>query len=519
MAKKAGKHIGKSLVRARERIRKANRAMAAVPAFECKAEVAKKNLQSITTDSDLNEFLANIELNDRTFESQRMNGTIVNYVQNQVVVAKHDSTSAQSKLTPDLLKVGIPRRPVWNTDMSPDELLKCEKKVFSDWRTHLAQLEAEDITLTPYEKNGELWRELWRVLEKSDVVVEIVDARNPLLFRYYLNERQRESWAAYFKSVNISFIFWSAVGASDDKTSPDSAKAASDNDGGEGSETYKESQLVMSRDELLKLFRSAGVPSDKNGKTVVGMVGYPNVGKSSTINRLMMKKLVLVSATPGKTKHLQTLLVDDDIVLCDAPGLIFPAAGVTKEHLVVSGILPIDTLTETVSSVKLICEQIPKAVFESCYGLTLPTAADSDNDEDTTSACEYVSAQGVPDVSRAGRVLLKDYVNGKLLFCHAPPTVDQLHYSGYVSEAADSQTNEHRNSTDERLKILERRHLIECGSKSSNFDKVFFQTTRPDVHVKSSKLGKAGADSGGSRKYFKNTKKEKLRRIYKYLDA
>lgn len=43
------------------------------------------------------------------------------------------------------------------------------------------------------------------------------------------------------------------------------------------------------------------------------MVGYPNVGKSSTINRIIGKKKVAVSATPGKTRCLQTLVVDDEV--------------------------------------------------------------------------------------------------------------------------------------------------------------------------------------------------------------
>lgn len=35
----------------------------------------------------------------------------------------------------------------------------------------------------------------------------------------------------------------------------------------------------------------------------IGMVGYPNVGKSSVINVLCNKKRVTVGALPGKTKH------------------------------------------------------------------------------------------------------------------------------------------------------------------------------------------------------------------------
>ncbi len=44
------------------------------------------------------------------------------------------------------------------------------------------------------------------------------------------------------------------------------------------------------------------------GVLTVGMVGYPNVGKSSTINVLCGEKKVTVSMTPGKTKHLQVFL-------------------------------------------------------------------------------------------------------------------------------------------------------------------------------------------------------------------
>ena len=45
----------------------------------------------------------------------------------------------------------------------------------------------------------------------------------------------------------------------------------------------------------------------------VGFVGYPNVGKSSTINKLVGTKKVAVSATPGKTRHFQTIHLDDEV--------------------------------------------------------------------------------------------------------------------------------------------------------------------------------------------------------------
>lgn len=63
-------------------------------------------------------------------------------------------------------------------------------------------------------------------------------------------------------------------------------------------------ELIAICEELPKPPYS-GVHGDK---LVVGMVGYPNVGKSSTINVLFGSKRVGVSSTPGKTKHFQVCI-------------------------------------------------------------------------------------------------------------------------------------------------------------------------------------------------------------------
>ena len=49
------------------------------------------------------------------------------------------------------------------------------------------QVESSDGAVAPFEKNLEVWRQLWRVIEKSDLIVQIVDCRNPLLFRSIFN--------------------------------------------------------------------------------------------------------------------------------------------------------------------------------------------------------------------------------------------------------------------------------------------------------------------------------------------
>ena len=70
---------------------------------------------------------------------------------------------------------------------------------------------------------------------------------------------------------------------------------------------------------------------------MVGLTGYPNVGKSSTINALFGAKKTAVAATPGKTKHFQTLNINERLTLCDCPGLVLPKYAASKAEMVAAG--------------------------------------------------------------------------------------------------------------------------------------------------------------------------------------
>ncbi|KAJ2454911.1 hypothetical protein EV183_001172 [Coemansia sp. RSA 2336] len=453
-------------------------------------------LQSITQQGDLDEFLHTAELAGTEFTAERMNVKIISTKQTAnpflLTAAEEEETLERHRENRSRLK--IPRRPEWDRTTTAAQLHRNEREAFMEWRRELARLqEDEGLLLTPFERNLEVWRQLWRVLERSHLVVQIVDARNPLLFRSedleqyvkeidenkrtlllvnkadMLTERQRETWAEYFGEHGIRHLFFSAKESNEqlqqERAQDEAEQLAQDltrhtltdeqlDEAEEEAAEQEEAQpkpdfeaqvqavelspeqlrtRVLAPAELVAVLMRESPQADQGGRVVIGLVGYPNVGKSSTINAVVGSKRVNVGTMPGKTKHFQTIHLTDSVVLCDCPGLVFPTFATTKADMVCNGVLPIDQLREFTGPSALVARRIPKHVLEAIYGIAIPTRPlDAGGDGVPTAEellCAYAAARGLfksgegnPDESRAARVLLKDYVAGKLIYCHPPPS-------------------------------------------------------------------------------------------------
>jgi large subunit GTPase 1 len=269
-------------------------------------------------------------------------------------------------------------------------------------------------------------------------------------------------------------------------------------------------------------------------KLQVGLVGYPNVGKSSTINALIGAKKVSVSSTPGKTKHFQTIHLSERVILCDCPGLVFPNFATTKADLVCNGILPIDQLREFTGPVGLITQRVPQAFLEAIYGIHIKTRALEEGGTGVPTASEllrsYARARGFqtqglgqPDESRAARYILKDYVNGKLLFVSPPPgsgedpnafnreLYDQLHLPekrrAALTTAMDNMSIAGTEATSNDPDLLDGDMIdMPAGPKTQKLDKGFFnpntvqgQTTMP-FNYQYSEQGRAATKMLSGRK-------------------
>ncbi|KAK8967851.1 hypothetical protein KSP40_PGU016490 [Platanthera guangdongensis] len=369
----------------------------------------------------------------------------------------------------------VPRRPPWNSRMSAEELDVNERQAILLWRRSLARLEEnESLVLTPFEKNLDIWRQLWRVLERSDLLVMVVDARDPLFYRCpdleaYAREMDehkrtmilvnkadllpsavRKKWAEYFNSNGILFLFWSAKHASailEGKrlTQPvEEQSPLSDPDtkiyGREDllARLQAEAEAISSqkKDTAEKEALESNSLNPSSAQTaskhvIVGFVGYPNVGKSSTINALVGGKRTGVTSTPGKTKHFQTLMISDELVLCDCPGLVFPSFSSSRYEMIAAGVLPVDRMTQQREAVQVVANKVARHVLENVYNINLPKPKPYELQSRPPTAAEllraycssrgHVSSSGLPDETRAARQILKDYIDGKILHFKLPP--------------------------------------------------------------------------------------------------
>ncbi|XVE59679.1 hypothetical protein DITRI_Ditri05aG0065300 [Diplodiscus trichospermus] len=442
----------------------------------------KKVLESVTEVSDIDAVLEQAEEADQLFSIQHPTPNLL---------INLDTSSSTSDMTPEERReqqkkeealhassLRVPRRPPWNAAMSVEELDANEKQAFLVWRRSLARLEEnEKLVLTPFEKNLDIWRQLWRVLERSDLLVMVVDARDPLFYRCpdleaYAREIDehkrtlllvnkadllpvsvREKWAKFFRFHKILFVFWSAKAASaalEGKMLTNQGKNNMQTSDDPDTKIYGRDDLLArlqsEAEEIVKMRKSGSgtsrssniqSPSGNAGgasapkSVVVGFVGYPNVGKSSTINALVGQKRTGVTSTPGKTKHFQTLIISDELTLCDCPGLVFPSFSSSRYKMIASGVLPIDRMTEHREAVQVVANRVQRHVIEDVYKINLPKPKPYELQSRPPQASEflraycasrgYVASSGLPDETRAARQILKDYIDGKLPHYEIPP--------------------------------------------------------------------------------------------------
>ena len=156
------------------------------------------------------------------------------------------------------------------------------------------------------------------------------------------------------------------------------------------------------------------------------ILGIPNAGKSTLINRLVGKKSAGVGNKPGFTKSLSWIRIHKNIDLLDTPGILWPKIEDQEAaHILASfssikeEILNEDQIASFI--LRKLYELYPKSLEER-YGI-------SELDEDLIDAYDMIASRrgaltkgGVADYERVSRIILQDFKNGYF----GPVTFDRL---------------------------------------------------------------------------------------------
>jgi ribosome biogenesis GTPase A len=259
--------------------------------------------------------------------------------------------------------------------VSPSELDEIETKAFQEYLQKLKGKEDDFDSLLPFEKNLEVWRQLWRVFEQwSDLAILVADVRCPLLYLPEAFVRACSSnsengfvivlskcdlvplkcvlaWQRYLNNMYGDECVAIIPFVVNDRTSI--GRLGEEKRLGQRRKYIRETKHFKTSGNntwtsiTLDVLRACGVNTTSllsttklETETVVmkedepprkiAVYGLPSAGKSTLMNAMAGQKVTSTSATPGHTKHIQTWYIQKCdkssrvAMLCDSPGLVVP---------------------------------------------------------------------------------------------------------------------------------------------------------------------------------------------------
>jgi len=237
------------------------------------------------------------------------------------------------------------------------------------------------------------WKHVKRVIDEADIIIEVLDARSIKDTRNFEIEDKIQK-----AEKRILYVVTKCDLADIKKIKLEK-------------KNIFPSVFISSKEHLgTTILKKKILELSRGEKVVVGVVGYPNVGKSSLINALAGRGAARTSSESGYTKGWQKIKVDNKIMLLDTPG-VFPK----KEKDIIKhgkiGAIDYSKIKDPeIAALHLI--QDKKELFEKYYNVE---GKDSEEIlEEVALKLKKLQKGGKPNLEAAARAVLKDWQTGKI---------------------------------------------------------------------------------------------------------
>ncbi|KAI6179659.1 Nucleolar GTP-binding protein 2 [Aphelenchoides besseyi] len=265
-------------------------------------------------------------------------------------------------------------------------------------------------------RSNRVWGELYKVIDSSDVVVQVIDARDPEGTRckhveeFLRKEKPHKHLILLMNKVDLVPTWvtkkWLNILS---KEIPTIAFHAS-------------IQHSFGKGSLINVLRQFRQLHKDRQQISVGFIGYPNVGKSSVVNTLRKKKVCKAAPLAGETKYWQYVTLMKKIFLIDCPGVVYPQ-GDTETQIILKGVVRVENVTDPENHVQGVLDRVKRTHLAKHYNL--------EGDDDWSDSEEFLTKialksgrllkGGEPDITTVAKMVLNDFQRGKLPYFTLPP--------------------------------------------------------------------------------------------------
>jgi len=259
-----------------------------------------------------------------------------------------------------------------------------------------------------------IWSELYKVVDSSDVIIHVLDARDPVgtrcvnIEKYIKKEASHKHLIFVLNKCDLVPTWVTSKWVKHlSKDHPTLAFHASINN------SFGKGSLITLLRQFSKLHK------DKK-QISVGFIGYPNTGKSSIINTLRAEKVCNVAPIPGETKVWQYITLMNRIYLIDCPGVVYPSPNESETDIVLKGVVRVENLVTPEEHIPAVLSRVKREYLVKTYGV-----GDWEDEVDFLTQLAVMGGKlnkgGEPDLHTVAKMVLTDWIRGNIPYYCVPP--------------------------------------------------------------------------------------------------